>query len=52
MEDQNDVIEAMQLDAAHEMTEALKGTHVNKVNAKEIEDSDDDRTGHGGGTKG
>ena len=39
----------MQLDAADVMTEALKGTHVNKVNAKEIEDSDDDTTGHGGG---
>ena len=37
----------MQLDAADVMTEALKGTHVNKVNAEEIEDSDDDTTGHG-----
>ena len=31
------------------MTEALKGTHVSKVNAEEIEDSDDDTTEHGGG---
>ena len=31
------------------MTEALKGTHINKVNAEEIEDSDNDTTGHGGG---
>ena len=37
----------MQLDAAGMMTGALKGTHVNKVNAEEIEDSDDDTTGHG-----
>ena len=49
MEGQKDVIEAMQLDVIDEMTEALKGTHVNKVNAEEIEDSDDDTTGHGGG---
>ena len=36
----------MQLDAADVMTEALKGTHVNNVNTEEIEDSDDDTTGH------
>ena len=46
--DNTDVIEAMQLDAADLMTEALKGSHVYKVNAEEIEDSDDDTTGHGG----
>ena len=44
VEDQRDVIEAMQLDAVDEMTEAPEGTHVNKVNAEEIEDSDDDTT--------
>ena len=48
VEDQKDVIEAMQLDAVDEMTEALKVTHVNKVNAEEIEDSDD-TTWYGGG---
>ena len=37
--DNTDVMEAMQLDAADVMTEALKGTHVNKVNAVDIEDS-------------
>ena len=41
--------ETMQLNAVDEMTEALKGTHVNEVNAEEIEDSDEDTTGHGGG---
>ena len=35
--------------AADVVTEVLKGTHVNKVNAEEIENSDDDMTGHGGG---
>ena len=47
--DNTDVMEAMQLDAADVMTEALKGTHVNKVNAVDIEDSDDDTAWHGGG---
>ena len=49
VEDQKDAIETMQLDAADVMTEVLKGTHVNKVAAQEIEDSDDDTTGHEGG---
>ena len=40
--DNTGVIEVMQLDAADVMTEALKGTQVNKVNAEDIEDSDDD----------
>ena len=44
-----DVTEATKFDAADEMTEALQGTHVNKVNAEGIEDSHDDTPGHGGG---
>ena len=47
--DNTDAIEAIQLDAADVMTKALKGTHVNKVNAEEIEDSDDDTTGQARG---
>ena len=31
------------------MTETLKGTHVSEVNVDEIECSDDDTTGRGGG---
>ena len=50
VEDQEDVVEAMRLDAVDEMTEQLQGTGVGDVDSTdyEKEDSDDERTGCGG----
>ena len=49
-EDQEDVVEAMRLDAVNEMTEQLEGTGVRGVDSTddEKEDGDDERTGRRG----
>ena len=49
VEDQEDVVEAMRLDAVDEMTEQLEGTGVGGVDATddEKEDGDNERTGCG-----
>ena len=50
VEDQEDVVEAMRLDAVDEMTEQLEGTGVEGVDSTddEKEDGDDERTARGG----
>lgn len=50
MEDQDDVVEAMRLDAVDEMTEQLEGTRVGGVDSTDGEKEDDgiERTVCGG----
>lgn len=48
VEDQEDVVEAMRLDAVDKTTETLNGALANEVHVDKIKGSDDDTTGRGG----